>query len=67
MSEKNEALRVEFQRYDKDGDGFITKDELKEVLSKVQTLTEADLEELMKDIDTDQNGKIDYEGNFNSG
>ena len=67
MSEKNESLRVEFQRYDKDGDGFITKDELKEVLSKVQTLTEADLEELMKDIDTDQNGKIDYEGNFNSG
>ena len=47
----NDKLRIEFQQYDKNGDGFITKDELKEVLGKVQTLTDQDLEDLMKDVD----------------
>ena len=58
----NEQLRIEFQRYDKNGDGYISKDELKEVLGKVQTLTDQDLEDLMKDLDVNKDGRIDYEG-----
>ena len=59
----NDKLRVEFQQYDKNGDGFISKDELKEVLGKVQTLTDQDLEDLIKDVDVNKDGLIDYEGN----
>ena len=58
----NDKLRVEFQQYDKNGDGFISKDELKEVLGKVQTLTDQDLEDLIKDVDVNKDGLIDYEG-----
>ena len=59
----NDKLRVEFQQYDKNGDGFISKDELKEVLGKVQTLTDQDLEDLIKDVDVNKDGLIDYECN----
>ena len=58
----NQILRAEFQRYDRNKDGFISKAELKEVLGKVQALTDQDLEDFIKDNDIDKDGRINYEG-----
>ena len=58
----DDILRVEFQRYDRNKDGFISKDELKDVLGKVQTLTDQDLEDFIQENDIDKDGRINYEG-----
>jgi len=57
----DDILRVEFQRFDRNKDGFISKDELKEVLGKVQTLTDQDLEDFIQENDIDKDGRINYE------
>ena len=45
--------------YDKDNDGFITKEELLEVL-KAEKSQEKEIETYIKAVDKDGNGKIDY-------
>ena len=48
------------KQFDKDGNGYITKDELKQALG--DTMTSKDIEELMKRADTNHDGKVNYEG-----
>lgn len=55
-------LREAFNMFDKDGNGMIDKEELTEMLMKLgETLTPADLEELMRQADTNQDGMIDFQ------
>ena len=56
-------IRKEFERFDKDNSGFITKQELLEVLKArgIQTVTLEQIDELLKEIDKDRSGEIDYE------
>ncbi|OVA15957.1 Protein kinase domain [Macleaya cordata] len=59
--EKEENLYKAFQYFDKDGSGFITRDELKHAMSKYGMGDEATIDEVINDADTDKDGNIDYE------
>ena len=50
-----------FEYYDKDGDGEITTAELKQTFSEMgERATEEEIDGLMTEVDTNQNGKIDF-------
>eukprot|EP01121_Diplochlamys_sp_Union-15-3_P010048 TRINITY_DN2777_c0_g1_i1.p1 TRINITY_DN2777_c0_g1~~TRINITY_DN2777_c0_g1_i1.p1 ORF type:complete len:150 (+),score=46.84 TRINITY_DN2777_c0_g1_i1:53-502(+) len=50
-----------FSLFDKDGDGAITTKELGTVMRSLgQNPTEADLEEMIKEVDQDKSGTIDF-------
>ncbi|KAF9621650.1 hypothetical protein IFM89_025561 [Coptis chinensis] len=59
--EKEENLYKTFQYFDKDGSGFITRDELKHAMSEYGMGDEATIDEVIRDVDTDNDGKINYE------
>ncbi|CAG7834951.1 unnamed protein product, partial [Allacma fusca] len=56
-----EDLIAAFRVFDKDQNGYITKDELKEAMEMIgEPLTEQELISLIELADTDQDGRIDY-------
>ncbi|CAF1222029.1 unnamed protein product, partial [Didymodactylos carnosus] len=58
----NDEMRRAFQCFDTDHSGFITPNELREVLRKLNhNVTEARISEIMREIDSDLDGKINYE------
>ncbi|CAD8108765.1 unnamed protein product [Paramecium sonneborni] len=61
-SQEKQELLQQFQALDLNGDGRLSKDELIVGYSKVMSYTDAELEvaKLMKYIDQDKNGSIDY-------
>mmetsp|Transcript_4610 Transcript_4610/g.6799 ORF Transcript_4610/g.6799 Transcript_4610/m.6799 type:complete len:161 (+) Transcript_4610:86-568(+) len=60
--EQLEELRQAFSLFDKDGDGEITRVELKDVLQSLgQNPTEADIDDMIHEVDQDDNGIIDFE------
>ena len=56
-------IRKEFEKFDKDNSGFISKEELMQVLEArgIKQVTLAQVTELLKEIDIDGSGEIDYE------
>mmetsp|Transcript_29922 Transcript_29922/g.88973 ORF Transcript_29922/g.88973 Transcript_29922/m.88973 type:complete len:112 (-) Transcript_29922:688-1023(-) len=51
-----------FAVFDEDGSGSTSKAEVKEIMEKFgQKLTEAELTQVMKEVDTDGDGQIDFE------
>ena len=51
-----------FKKYDIDGDGFITHDELKKfVLKRHNSVTDFEISKMIKQFDIDGDGKISYE------
>ncbi|XP_066267147.1 uncharacterized protein [Branchiostoma lanceolatum] len=63
--ERNELVDTPldfFKTFDKDGSGFITKDEIRQGMKEMgEKLTDEGVEDIMKDCDTDGDGKINYE------
>ena len=60
--EKVPAMRRMFSLMDRDGSGMISKDELKDLLhSQGYYPSESELETMMEEIDSDNNGEIDFE------
>jgi len=58
---KNE-LKEAFRIYDKDGQGFITNEVLKEILREIDPkLTETDLEGIIEEVDEDGSGTMDLD------
>jgi len=58
---KNE-LKEAFRIYDKDGQGFITNDVLREILKEIDPkLTEADLDGIIEEVDEDGSGTMDLD------
>jgi len=56
------AVKKVFRDWDKDGNGSISKEELKEVMREILgDMSDADLERLMDEADKDRNGTIDLE------
>ncbi|XP_060529846.1 troponin C, isoallergen Bla g 6.0101-like [Cylas formicarius] len=55
-------LKDAFRLYDKDGLGYITVDLLRDILKELDDkLTPQDLNEMIKEIDTDNSGTVDWE------
>ncbi|XP_063593401.1 troponin C-like [Penaeus indicus] len=66
IEEDEEALKAElreaFRIYDKEGNGFITTDVLKEILAELDPrLTPADLENIIEEVDEDGSGTLDFD------
>jgi stress-induced morphogen len=55
-------LKEAFRVYDKEANGFITTDTLREIISELdQRLTKEDLEILIEEIDEDGSGTMDFD------
>eukprot|EP00245_Coleochaete_scutata_P001822 TRINITY_DN12273_c0_g1_i1.p1 TRINITY_DN12273_c0_g1~~TRINITY_DN12273_c0_g1_i1.p1 ORF type:complete len:587 (+),score=169.56 TRINITY_DN12273_c0_g1_i1:186-1946(+) len=59
--EKEGHLYMAFQHFDKDNSGFITRDELEQALIEHQMGDAGTVKEIVAEIDTDNDGRIDYE------
>lgn len=59
--DREENVYKAFQFFDKDNSGFITRDELKHSMTQYGMGDEATIDEILDDVDTDKDGKINYE------
>jgi len=60
--DKEEKILAAFTKWDKDANGFISKEELKDVLNALGLpAKEEDVDVMLKDADLDNDGKINYE------
>ncbi|XP_010536433.1 PREDICTED: calcium-dependent protein kinase 29 [Tarenaya hassleriana] len=59
--EREENLIQAFHFFDKDGSGFITRDELKHAMTDYGMGDDATIDEVIDDVDTDKDGRINYE------
>nr|WNO03143.1 calcium-dependent protein kinase 3 [Medicago sativa] len=57
--EREEHLVAAFQYFDKDGSGYITVDELQQACTE-HNMTDVFLEDIIKEVDQDNDGRIDY-------
>ena len=56
-----EEIRVAFSYFDRDGNGSITADELREVLTDLgQTPTDGEIKDMINEVDQDRNGTIEF-------
>lgn len=54
-----------FRIYDKEGNGYITTDVLKEILREIDPeLTNDDLEGIVEEVDEDGSGTLDFDGEY---
>merc|ERR1719461_307548 len=57
-----EELKEAFRIYDKENQGFITNEILKEILREIDsTLTEEDLDGIVEEVDEDGSGTMDFD------
>uniref|UniRef100_A0A0E0A3E3 non-specific serine/threonine protein kinase n=1 Tax=Oryza glumipatula TaxID=40148 RepID=A0A0E0A3E3_9ORYZ len=59
--EKEDHIYKAFEYFDKDHSGFITVDELEEALTKYDMGDEATIKEIIAEVDTDHDGRINYQ------
>ncbi|XP_010278695.1 PREDICTED: calcium-dependent protein kinase 2-like [Nelumbo nucifera] len=59
--ERDEHLYKAFQHFDKDQSGFITRDELETAMKEYGMGDEASIREIISEVDTDNDGRINYE------
>lgn len=54
-----------YRVFDKNGDGFITSDELKNVMTNLgEKLSDEEIEDMIKEADLNGDGKVDFSGWF---
>lgn len=59
--ERDEHLYKAFQYFDQDNSGFITRDELESAMKEYGMGDEATIREIISEVDTDNDGRINYE------
>ncbi|CAI9783912.1 unnamed protein product [Fraxinus pennsylvanica] len=59
--ERDEHLYKAFQYFDKDNSGYITRDELENAMKEYGMGDEATIKEIISEVDTDNDGRINYE------
>jgi calmodulin len=60
-----QELREAFRLYDREGNGYITTDTLKEIFKELDnTIDEDDLDDMIDEIDEDGSGTVDFEEFF---
>ena len=58
----DEELKQAFDMFDTDGNGFVTKDELKIVMEKLgEKLSSVEIDEMISEADTDNDGQVNWE------
>lgn len=58
-----DELKEAFKVFDKDQNGFISEAELKQVMLQLgETLSDEELQEMIKEADEDGDGQVNYEG-----
>ena len=58
----NEELKLAFRVFDKDSNGNIPTDELRNIFQSIDGTTEEEIKELIEICDSDGNGGIDFDG-----
>merc|ERR1712080_798276 len=62
VEDDEEQMKEAFRIYDKECQGFITNDVLKDILREIDnTLTEEDLEHIVEEVDEDGSGTMDFD------
>merc|ERR1712083_732043 len=63
ITEDEDDIKEEFERMDPNGDGYITKDELADLLRKTALIRDVDREaqKCLEDMDINSDGKVSYE------
>lgn len=65
-SSTSEDFREAFKEFDKDGNGIITVKEFKKAMAKCgEKMSDKKVKEMMKKVDQDGDGCINYEGKMN--
>ncbi|XP_051218651.1 calcium-dependent protein kinase 12 [Lolium perenne] len=59
--EKEEDLLLAFQHFDKDNSGYISREELEQAMTEYGMGDEANIKEVLDEVDKDKDGNIDYE------
>lgn len=63
--EQIQSFKDVFNHFDKDGSGSISTSELGEVMKSMgQNPTDAELQDMVNEVDTDQSGSIEFNGNY---
>ena len=58
-----EEISEAFKFFDKDGNGYITSTELKTMMTNLgQDLTDEQVDEMIREADTDDDGRVNYDG-----
>lgn len=58
-----QELKEAFRLYDKEGNGYITTDVLREILRELDDkITADDLDSMIEEIDSDGSGTVDFDG-----
>ncbi|OWF55664.1 Calmodulin, flagellar [Mizuhopecten yessoensis] len=60
IDQEKQALQKAFEKLDKDGDGFLSTDELRAALQYNSDITDDEIDIFFMDADKDGDGKIDY-------
>lgn len=64
QADLEEDLQKAFRIFDRDGDGYITVKELRYLMTNLgERYTEEEVTEMIREIDLDCKGKVDYHGN----
>ena len=60
--EKHEELRQAFKIFDKNGDSFISRSELKSAMKKMgERMSDREIDGLIRQADLDKDGRVNYE------
>jgi len=64
-TDNDDEIQEAFNVFDNDRDGFINGTELRQVMLSIgEKLTDEEIEEMIKEADTDEDGQISYQGNI---
>ena len=62
-TDTEEEIREAFRIFDRDGNGLISANELRQIMANLgEKLTDEELDEMMREADLNGDGHIDYQG-----
>ncbi|CAL1280358.1 unnamed protein product [Larinioides sclopetarius] len=63
--DSEKELKEAFRVFDKNGDGFISAPELRNVMTNLgEKLTDEEVEDMIKEADLDGDGLVNYDGQY---